>query len=193
MRTHLYSLSEPGGPVRYIGKTVQKLQARLVAHFSAARSGGNYHRLCWIRRMKYCVEIDLIETVDGPGDVEEKALIASLRSLGADLVNGTAGGDGMKDPSPETRAKMSAAAKKRKRGRMSQAARANISASARGKPKSATHRAALSAALKGRPLSTKTKKKMSLSRMGHLVSEETRAKLRAAHAKRRLPAIPFTP
>jgi hypothetical protein len=43
----------------------------------------------------------------------EQGLIKCLRRAKVHLVNRTAGGDGGRDPSPETRAKLSAAAKKR--------------------------------------------------------------------------------
>ncbi len=81
--------------------------------------------------------------------------------------------------SPEARAKMSAAAKLRPP--MSAETRAKVSAAGRGRVKSAEERAKLSAALKGHVLSEETKAKI----RGHKRTDEQRARMSVAQKARK--------
>lgn len=110
--TNLYYLTGVDGRIRYIGKTVRSLKKRLSSHISEARCGHPGHRQNWIRAQGYQIEIHLIETVQGGGSNEEKALIKGLRGLGLDLVNRTEGGEGV-IPTPELRLIMSERGKER--------------------------------------------------------------------------------
>jgi hypothetical protein len=81
---------------------------------------------------------------------------------------------------PESRAKLSAAHKGRRRGPPSPETCANISAALKGRPHSREHTAKLAAALRGRPRSREICAKISAGLKGREVSEETRAKISKA-------------
>lgn len=104
---------------------------------------------------------------------DEVRWIAQLRAEGIRLTNQTSGGDGMRDPTPEVREKLSRLAMGNKW--------------MTGKKLSAEWRQRISAAQKGRPgkkASSETRAKMSASRMGHIVSPETRQKISASNMGR---------
>jgi hypothetical protein len=104
--------------------------------------------------------------------------IAYYKATGANLTNSTEGGDGIASPSPETRAKMSASAKKKPP--ISAETRARLSAAHRGKklrPRRPEHAAAISRALTGRKMPEEQK----AARRGRRCSEETKAKMAASH------------
>ena len=119
----VYSLCDPRVEnsilrVRYIGVTRQKLLKRYNAHINNAKRGLRTHKYDWIRLLIGLGLLPVVEVID-PGTIErgwdrnEVAWISHFRSLGCPLTNATAGGDGVKNPSTETRAKMSASAKAR--------------------------------------------------------------------------------
>ncbi len=169
---NIYALSEPNGPVRYVGKTVSALRHRLIDHLSEARRGHRTDARCeWLRSVPV-VEIDLVAEVDGDGKREERELIAGLRALGILLVNGTQGGDGgvggkSKTPSHVENSRV-----------------ANIGKHSR-PVHSAEVRALMSLTRKGRKMSEETKAKLSASKMGHRHSAETKARIAAANRARR--------
>lgn len=76
----------------------------------------------------------------------ERGLIKRLRAMGVSLANFTAGGDGGKDPCPETRKRMSEAAKRRGVSKACSEAR---NMARKGKPLSEEHKAKISASMKG--------------------------------------------
>lgn len=134
--SYIYGLLDPRTKeLRYIGKTTTTLRDRLNKHMTEARSKSkNYHKLFWIRALieeQLRPEIIEIEEVLDIGvlDDRERYWIAYYRSMGANLVNLTEGGDGAKEVTKETRAKLSAASK--------------------GKPKTPEHRAKIGAARRG--------------------------------------------
>jgi hypothetical protein len=109
--TIIYGLIESDtGKLRYVGKTTCGLAQRLARH---RKHRDDSHRARWIAAVYArgaTVAATVIETVE-PGDdweAAEQRWIAHYRALGVDLVNSTAGGDGLHDPSPELRAKMRA-------------------------------------------------------------------------------------
>jgi hypothetical protein len=185
MKTKIYVLSEPNGPIRYVGKTIKSLSNRLSQHLSVARHGHKNHKYDWLRSMKLVVDIDLVAEVPGDGCREETELIAGLRKLGIRLVNGTTGGEGATGyhHTPEARAKISAALKVRVRRPLSAKALLNYSIAQRGKrraPFSALTRSRMSAAQKGRVHSVKTLKKMSAAKIGKKFTAERRAAMSKA-------------
>jgi hypothetical protein len=120
----------------------------------------------------------------------EEGLIKRFHAMGHSLANLTAGGDGGKDPSPETRVRLSKAAKVR--GISGKCREANV-LSRKGKPLSLEHKEKIRISLRGRVFSqehrqniSSSAKKRGLSPLfreasrqacsGRVVSQEERAK-----------------
>ena len=104
----IYGLTDPrDDALRYVGKTEKLLKKRLGVHCASKEKN---HRGNWIRSLVkeglvpeiFCIE----EIPDKNWQHEERFWISYFRSIGCDLVNGTDGGDGMSNPSLETRAKL---------------------------------------------------------------------------------------
>jgi hypothetical protein len=122
----IYGLLDPRDDrLRYIGKTVVSLEKRLREHVSFASSGVISHRCCWIRSLGKVglrptivpiVSIDVGLSGTALAD-EERRLIALHKAMGADLTNGTDGGEGAEGyrHGPEARRKISEAQKGKKR------------------------------------------------------------------------------
>src|ERR1043166_4371557 len=116
---HIYALIDPriADPIlriRYVGMTTKTLDRRLRVHMSEAKKDPRrYRRLKWIRSLfnsNVQPQIVELEIVDADSAFKrEIELIAYYKNLGCRLVNGTDGGEGMLNPSPEIRAKISAA------------------------------------------------------------------------------------
>lgn len=183
--TIIYALCEPGTrTVRYLGKTVN-LEARFGAHLKTSVKQKN-HLGNWLRSLGGGVPnlIKLCEVPDEEGSTEEIRYIKNARMLGFRLVNATDGGEGMPNPSPETRAKLSAA----RRGLVrSPETCAKLSAAHKGKAKSEEHRLKLSKANLGKSLSLEHRKKISQALLGSNnpnfgkpMSEERKQKLRVS-------------
>lgn len=135
--------------VRYIGKTSKAPQQRLKAHLSEARTGKRNYRLNWLRSLDRLPIVEVLEYVQGEAlSDREKYWIALFRDYGHDLVNATEGGEGLSNPSSETRAKIVASKIGRKH---SKEARDKMSRAAVGRRPTAAHRAAISASLIGIP------------------------------------------
>jgi hypothetical protein len=174
------------------------------------RSGRNRHHLhiqAKAAREGFGLEVRFVAT----GLTEEQAIgleverIAFWRATGVKLVNLTAGGDGLRNPSLETRQKLSELARRRSfseatRQKMrersfSEATRQKMALAKNGhkrRPHSAETKQKMSLVAKGLrrgPLSEETKRKLSQALMGHpgakaflgkTHSEEARGKMRAA-------------
>lgn len=104
MRTiKFYTLADPTTKeIRYVGKTVAKLEYRLAGHICEARAGNiKSHRNSWIRgilskSLKPVVElIEEIEEID-EWEIIEQFWISQFKAWGFRLVNMTDGGDGNK-------------------------------------------------------------------------------------------------
>jgi len=112
MRAKIYTLSEPSGAIRYVGKTIQTLKRRLYFHLCDTRRGIKNHRCNWIRLLLKKGLVPIIREIDeveGDGCNREIGWISFFRRLGLDLVNGTDGGEGLLGchPSAETRQRIS--------------------------------------------------------------------------------------
>jgi len=111
MTSFVYALKDPRtDAIRYVGITNQKLKDRLYQH---TKENNRNHRCNWIKsilNIGLSPEIEMLATVDDSLRVEaEKGWIAFFRKIGADLVNATDGGEGLLNPSKETRIKLSRA------------------------------------------------------------------------------------
>ena len=111
--TSIYTLHDPDGELRYVGKTILSLDLRLRRHLSNARRGTRSYCAVWLRSLLVrgaSPEIRLLQVVVGSGWVAaERYWIAHFREQGCRLVNLTSGGEGHPghSPSTETRAKRS--------------------------------------------------------------------------------------
>lgn len=117
--TKIYVLKDPDSKeVRYVGKTVQSLIARLGQHIYDAKSKKN-HRAYWIQKLVDGGKLPLIEEIDSCSWKDSSDLetfyIAKYKSEGANLVNQTEGGEGTlgKIVSEETKKKQSESLRKR--------------------------------------------------------------------------------
>lgn len=174
----IYALCEPiSGAVRYVGYS-KDAPTRYKGHLS---ENSKTHKSRWVNKLLRegaAPKLRVLCVVQGATEAKrvEVALIAAYRRRGARLTNSTAGGDGVVDPSPEARAKISATHRgriqsaeeieKRRLGQLRyhskhpNAAKVN-SAVNLGKKHTAEARAKMSAALLGRPHEEERKKKIS--------------------------------
>ena len=112
MTVFIYALKDPDtGETRYVGKA-DDLSLRFSQHLSSARKGKrNNRRVAWIRSVLNSGKAPLLEVLDEVPEIEwqswEAAYIQFFLGQGCRLVNGTLGGDGMTNPTVETREKMS--------------------------------------------------------------------------------------
>lgn len=98
----LYSLSDETG-IRYIGITKQKLSYRLSAHLSSCKQAfknkkSRHHRHCWIKSLldKDTKPIISLMAEFNSSEEAKQAEINTIK-LFNNLVNGTAGGDGIRE------------------------------------------------------------------------------------------------
>lgn len=151
---------------RYVGQTYN-LAERTLYHRGRSRFAKT-HLGNWVGRVLddgFKIEVVVLQE-NAERNVDEIKWIADLHELGAELVNGSPGGDGFG-------------------GERGESHRAAISRALRGKPKSQEHRAKLSAALLGRPLDEVRAEKLAQARKlpkKHRgpVGPETGAKISAA-------------
>jgi hypothetical protein len=106
----IYALVDPrSGEVRYIGLSRRSTVERLRSHLSAARNSASTYCHFWLTSL---LNSDLkpllvvVEETDNP-TVREQFWIRHYRQAGCRLTNCTDGGEGMFNPTPETRRKMS--------------------------------------------------------------------------------------
>lgn len=110
----IYALNDPIrqhlGKTRYIGKS-EDPYARYDHHLIACRKEKN-HKSNWIRSLLMAGQAPVLEILDEVPEMEwqvwEREWIRLYRALGFRLTNGTDGGEGLFNPSAETRAKISA-------------------------------------------------------------------------------------
>jgi len=206
----IYVLVDPRNEVvRYVGYSY-RLSRRIVEHLYEKNE--RTHKANWIRTLRTLGMIPQHRVIDsGYGEsgrwAAERYWIFYYRSIGANLTNGTDGGDGAPGhiKSDETRAKLSAAFKgkprprevivrametKRARGGQTSkqlAALQLISQGNIGRKRSAEtlHRMAeVRIGKPGHPHTPESRRKMSRARKGKPKSAETRAKMAAAAKSR---------
>lgn len=117
--TKIYVLKDPDSKkIRYVGKTVQTLIARLGQHVYDAKSKKT-HKSYWIQKLISGGKLPIIEEIDSCSWEESSALetfyIAKFKSEGYDLINQTDGGEGTlgKIVTEETRKKQSDSLRKK--------------------------------------------------------------------------------
>ena len=204
----IYVLTDPRTDApRYIGKTSISVAQRLRDHIAEARRTAGTWKLRWIRQLLSeglrpgCETLEVGDTVGGDA-AAERAWIAALRADGVKLVNLTDGGEGTPgwQPTPETRARISAATTGKRRtpearARMSAAhkgckrspeALAKLSATLKAIGHEPPHgpmppevRAKIAATLKGRKHSAEFGEKIAASKRGKPMPEATKAKISA--------------
>lgn len=142
----VYGLVDPrSGELRYVGKTSRPLEARVKQHLYAAVTEEKTHKAAWLRQLlasglKPEAEVLEVHETAAALDEAERHFIAYFRGIGCRLTNATDGGEGLANPSPETRQKMSRV----HRGKViSPRHRERVSAAHRGKRLSQEHRAKL--------------------------------------------------
>jgi hypothetical protein len=165
---HIYILKDPETQeVRYVGKTKHSLNKRLWGHLNQVETTHKYN---WINSLKAKDLIPIIESVEKVSNEtwseREMFWIQHYKDLGAKLTNSNEGGLGGHNVSDEVRVKLSATQKGRKR--------------------SAETRAKMSAAKQ--KMSDETKAKMSISRTGKKLSKEHHAKMLAAITRKKCSA-----
>ena len=114
MDVYIYALCDPrDDSIRYVGRTVN-LKDRYKNHL---RAKWGTHRCCWIKGLKEFglkPKMTILEIVE-ESECRESEIwwIMHLRENGCDLTNHSDGGDGLLNPTPDTRKKMSINAKRR--------------------------------------------------------------------------------
>lgn len=198
-KVYIYALYDPDTHlVRYIGKT-SRPERRLQEHIRN-KDREDTRKTRWINKLLFggkLPEIKILEVVcETAWEAAEQKWIAFFRAKGLDLVNLTDGGDGLHNPSEETRKKLSATQKakysdpdyrKRFEGVMKNPERCRkISEALKGKSKSPEHIAKLSQNKPGRKLSLEQRLKITISlqgnqrALGHYHTEETKQKISAS-------------
>jgi hypothetical protein len=200
----LFDTSEPDH-IRYVGQT--KSAKRLNAHIKEAKYRPiRSHKCNWIRKVLADggkVQWRQIDAGTDADDLNQKetSWIAHYKSEGHRLTNSTDGGDGVRNPSPEVRAKIAASSRGRiwsdesrarqseaqrtrpPRPPMSDAQRLKLSEARAGSKLSAEHREKVRLRLIGRPVSDLTRLKMSIAQLGQVrrpLTAEHRAKVSEA-------------
>ncbi len=180
----IYVLRDPrSSKIRYVGKTVQKLNNRLTSHVREAKRENNSHKDRWILqviRAGYKPIIEKIEDVNEDNWQErERYWIFKHYGDGCKLVNETEGGEGLHGHkfSKDHRSKLGRALLGNKRwlGKAhSEETKRKMSDGKKGKDNpnygkefSAEHRGKLSEAHKGQKHTTETKHKMSSTAKGN--------------------------
>lgn len=135
-----YIHCKPDGTPFYVGKGALRR-----AKYLGERNG--YHQAVVNKYGRKNILIGMLPCSSNEAAYElERGLIKRLRLMGVSLANFTAGGDGGKDPVPETRKRLSEAAKRR--GISQECRKASVSAR-KGKPLSDEQKAKISASMKG--------------------------------------------
>jgi hypothetical protein len=178
----IYVLIDPrDDAVRYVGKANDP-KVRLDRHLRDKR---DTHKQRWINVLKSLELKPIMQVIEEvPYDLwaeRECYWIEYYRSQGCNLTNSTEGGKGG-EFTPEVIAKISEAAKNRKRPPYTEEWRRNLGNATRGKKQSPEHVAKRAAARKGSKHSPETRAKLSAAKLGKPLSPEAKAKNIAAHA-----------
>lgn len=166
--------SENGELIRYVGITTKKLNVRLNEHRNYCKKNFN-KRGNWIGKVirggnKLVLVILESELTREEAIVKERHYIKLFKSFGADLVNGTSGGDGVRDYTPTAEA----------RERMRQA---KLGSAGYWAGKKRGKIPGFGGGIKGRPRSEETKKKLSVAHTGKIIPQEQRDKMSIARTE----------
>ncbi len=169
----IYALIDPrDGRIRYVGKSVNP-KKRLRAHLRDCPLART-HRECWLKGLVDAglrPQLIILEECEEALWIErEQFWIAHQLAQGCDLTNRTIGGDGLRDPSDETRAKISS----------------GVSKALKGRPFTEAHKAAMKAAHPKLGPNAKCRAAVSVANASRVWSESARAKLGAAHRGRKV-------
>lgn len=181
---YIYGLVDPvSNKIRYVGKSIDP-EARLEQHI---KDQSHIYKTHWIRSLlgrglaPTCTILEIVK----PGndwEASERYWIGKGYEEGWPLTNFTSGGEGLRDPSPEVRTKMSAAKKGKK---LSEEHKYKIGAAS--KNRTEEYRLKMSKVMRGKrgclgyKHSEETRRRMSKAKMGHSVSKETRDKISKIH------------
>lgn len=116
-RVYVYGLFDPDGELRYVGMTASSPEVRLRRHLElSALKRHRCHRSNWLLKLLNegkKPEIRVIQELKVRGDLVAAEIywIRFFKEQGCRLTNETSGGDGVIDPSPETRLRRSLAQK----------------------------------------------------------------------------------
>lgn len=166
----------------YVGKGTKKRSGKMTA-----RNARHLAIQEELETKELKVEVRLIRSFTD----ELEAFDFECRRIGeypiSQLVNMTGGGEGMSNPSPETRAKLSAQRLGKKRGPHTAEAKRKMSEALTGRKLSPETRAKMSATRKGRICTEKTRALLSEARKNRKFGPETRAKMSAAKKGKKRP------
>ena len=195
---YIYTLIDPlTGRIRYVGKT-QYLNTRYRNHCNASKFE-NTHKGHWINKLirsNLQPIMEIIETVSNSNEATKREIfwIAKFRQMKYPLTNGTEGGDGMTNPTEETRRKLSKSLTGRKRAPFSKEWKEKIGRANRGKkhPPRSTEwsnriRVALIKRCKNNPKELERLRKMAGNWKGRKHSKETRIKIGLSRLGRKFP------
>ena len=184
----IYLITDKTNAMKYVGQTMRSVEVRFKEHCNEKTYIGNAMKKHGIEN--FSAEILEECTTREQLNEREKFWISELNTLSPNGYNLAEGGNHGGSPSPETRAKMSAANKGRT---VSEETRQKISAARSGekhylfgKHHTAESRAKMSASRKGnknrpgKPHTAQAKEQMSLTRKGRLHTAKTCAKIGAA-------------
>ncbi len=177
----IYTLHDPDTlDVRYVGFTSKTLERRLAGHVRLAicKNSPINHRLNWIRSLidsgKSPV-ILIVETVsDSNWEERERFWISHFRKQGCDLVNGTDGGDGLRNPTEFVRLKISSSAKA---ACGSDEARKRMSSNSKKNWENKQYRDSVVLSKVGKPRPQWVRDKISKSHRGRIIPDDVRVKM----------------
>jgi hypothetical protein len=162
MTSFAYIHCKPDGVPFYVGKGALRR-----AKYLGDRNP--YHKSIVAKHGKKNILIGQLECSSDEIAFElEKGLIKCLRASGVELTNFTDGGEGTSNPTPETRKRLSEAAKKRGVSKACQEAKV--------------------ASIKGKSLSEEHKKKLKQAQTGKIFTEEHRRNISISAKKRGMEA-----
>jgi len=175
--TNIYALIDPTTKfVRYVGKS-DNPEHRLHRHMTQDIKADN-HRTRWLRKLKENgLKPDLVileEVPKSEWQIHEKKWIKYYKESGYPLTNSTDGGDGMSNPSKETRLKISMNSRTRTAETL-----AKIGAATKKRWEDRSYRCHMVDCASN--TSTETRKKMSISQKGKKHTNLTLKKMSDAH------------
>lgn len=188
----IYGLHDPRtGELRYVGQTTTTPQQRLASHLVPSSLKKRAYLASWLKSLLKagCLpEIRVLDTAQDQAELDalEVAYIAWGRLVGVRLVNQSEGGGGRFGyvPSPEERAKISAAQKGKPRAPWSPERREKQSRLMAGRcTNSPEHMARLQALRVGTKHTEETRKKCGAVNKGRKLTPEHREKLMQAAAQ----------